>query len=533
MIDIKQMREYLRPALDYPEIPYHILLKESVRKYPEKDAIVFKGQRISFRELDALSNGFANALKELGVEPGDRIALYMTNRPEYVISFYAAAKIAAVITPMNPSYKEHEVEHQAKDSEAKVLITTQALSGVARAATASLPHVRIIVVGDAAPEGAYLFRDLVQSHSTRAPEFPAIRLEEHLIALPYSSGTTGLPKGVMLTHRNLVVNNIQCMAAGKITPQDVLLIFLPFYHIYGTMLMGVSVASGATMVIMEGFNLEESLWSVEEYGVTLYYAVPPILLALTQYPDIQKRKLSSLRYIMVGAAPVPPEVAKRVKDLAGIHVIQGYGLTEASPLTHLNPMDPRLARIDSAGFSVSDQLLKIVDVATGERELPAGEVGEIIVFGPHVMKGYWKAPEETARTIRNGWLYTGDIGRLDEEGYLYIVDRKKEMIKYKGFGVAPAEIEAVLFEHPAIADCAVFAKQDPEAGEIPKGVVILKPGQTATAEDIIEFVGQRLAGYKKVREIEFVSEIPKNPSGKILRRMLIERERAKLQAAAG
>ena len=533
MIDIKQMREYFRPPLEYPEIPYHVLLKETARRYPEKDAIVFKGQRVSFRELDALSNCFANGLKDLGVQVGDRIALYMTNRPEYVISFYAAAKIGAVITPMNPSYKEHEVEHQAKDSEAKVLVTTQALYGIAKAATTALPNVRIIVIGDAAPEGSHLFRDLLKKHPARAPELPPIRLAEDLLALPYSSGTTGLPKGVMLSHRNLVVNNIQCLSAGKITQQDVLLIFLPFYHIYGTMLMGVSVAAGATMVIMEGFNLEESLWSVEEYGVTLYYAVPPILLALTQYPDIQKRKLSSVRYIMVGAAPVPPEVARRVKDLTGIHVVQGYGLTEASPLTHLNPMDPRLAKIDSAGFGVSDQVLKIVDVVTGEKELPAGEVGEIIVSGPHVMKGYWKAAEETARTIRNGWLFTGDIGRLDEEGYLYIVDRKKEMIKYKGFGVAPAEIEAALFEHPAVGDCAVFAKADPEAGEIPKGVVVLKPGRTATAEELIDFVGQRLAGYKKVREIEFVSEIPKNPSGKILRRMLIERERAKHQASAG
>lgn len=527
MIDPKQMREYFRPSLEYPEIPYHFLLKETVKKYPEKDAIIFKGQRITFRELDALSNSLANALATKGVSRGDTVALYTTNRPEYVISFYAVAKLGAISTPINPSYKEKEVEHQIKDSEAKAIITTQSLYPVVRAVSERVAGVKIVVIGDKSEEGYDLFRDLINRYPAKSPPVPQLNLAEDLAALPYSSGTTGLPKGVMLTHKNLVTNNIQCMVAGKISQQDVLLIFLPFYHIYGTMLMGVSVASGATMVIMEGFNLEESLWSVEEYGVTLYYAVPPILLALLQYPDLQKRKLSTIKYIMVGAAPVPPEVARKVNELTGVQILQGYGLTEASPLTHLNPTTKHLAKIDSAGFGISDQLQKIVDIETGEKEMPVGQVGEVIVYGPHVMKGYWKAPEETARTIRKGWLYTGDIGKLDEEGYLYIVDRKKEMIKYKGFGVAPAEIEAVLFQHPAVMDCAVFAKADPDAGEIPKGVVVLKPDKKSTAEEIMEFVGQRLAGYKKIREIEFVSEIPKTPSGKILRRTLIEQEREK------
>ncbi len=530
MIDKKQMREYFRPSLEYPEIPYHYLLKETAHKYPEKDALIFRGQRISFRELHALSNSMANALAALGVSKGDKVALYTTNRPEYVISFYAVAKLGAVSTPMNPSYKEHEVEHQLKDSEAKVIITTETLYPAAKAACSKLSGIKIVVIGDKTEEGSFLFKDLLKKYPATSPSLPQINLQEDLVALPYSSGTTGLPKGVMLTHKNLVCNNIQCMVCSKMTPQDVLLIFLPFYHIYGTMLMGATIASGATMVIMEAFNLEESLWSVEEYGVTLYYAVPPILLALSLYPDIKKRRLSTIRFIMVGAAPVPPEVARRVTDLTGVLVLQGYGLTEASPLTHLNPPNKYISKIDSAGFGVPDQLQKIVDIETGTREMPVGEVGEVIVYGPHVMKGYWKAPEETTRTIRNGWLHTGDIGRLDEEGYLYIVDRKKEMIKYKGFGVAPAEIEAVLFQHPAVMECAVFAKADQDAGEIPKGVVVLKAGQTTSAEEIMEFVGQRLAGYKKIREIEFVLEIPKTASGKILRRTLIEREREKMRA---
>jgi long-chain acyl-CoA synthetase len=527
MIDKKQMRKYFRPSIEYPEIPYHFLLKEAAGRHPEKDAIIFKGQRVSFRELDALSNSFANALADIGVSSGDKVALYMTNCPEYVISFYAVAKLGAVSTPMNPSYKEKEVEHQLVDAEAKVIITTEALYSTAKSASLLISDLKIIVIGEEADGSALLFGELLEKSSPTSPEFPKLDLKEDLLALPYSSGTTGLPKGVMLTHRNLVINNIQCMVTGKISQQDVLLIFLPFYHIYGTMLMGVSVASGATMVIMEAFDMEESLWSVEEYGVTVYYAVPPILLGLSLYPNIQERKLSSLKYIMVGAAPVAPEVARRVMELTGVQVIQGYGLTEASPMTHLNPTNRHLAKLDSCGFGVPDQMQKIVDIETGEKELPIGEAGEIILFGPHVMKGYWKAPGETAQTIRNGWLHTGDIGKLDEEGYLRIVDRKKEMIKYKGFGVAPAEIEAVLHQHPAVADCAVFAKPDPDAGEIPKGVVVLKADQQATSDEIMVFVGERLAGYKKVREIEFVSEIPKTASGKILRRALIEQERAK------
>jgi long-chain acyl-CoA synthetase len=532
MFDLKQMREYFRPSLEYPEIPYHLLLKDSVKRYPEKDAIIFKGQRISFRELDALSNSFANALANLGVSRGDVVALYMTNCPEYVISFYAIAKLGAVVTPMNPSYKETEVKHQIVDSGAKVVITIESLHATVKGASDGIPSLITIVIGREAGEDSFRFRDLIEKHPPQSPTLPQLDLANDLFALPYSSGTTGLPKGVMLTHKNLVTNNIQCMTAGKITYQDVLLIFLPFYHIYGTMLMGISVAAGATMVIMQSFDLEESLWSVEEYGVTLYYAVPPILLALSQYPDIQKRDLASINYIMVGAAPVPPEVARNVQELTGVQVIQGYGLTEASPMTHLNPPSKHMARIDTVGFGVSDQMQKIVDIETGEKEIPVGEVGELILYGPHIMKGYWKAPGETERTIRNGWLYTGDMGRLDEEGYLRIVDRKKEMIKYKGFGVAPAEIEAVLFQHPAVKDAAVFAKPDQDAGEIPKAVIVLQPAQDVTTQEIMDFVGERLAGYKKVREIEFVSEIPKNPSGKILRRALIEREREKMAASA-
>jgi long-chain acyl-CoA synthetase len=334
----------------------------------------------------------------------------------------------------------------------------------------------------------------------------------------------------MLTQQNLVSNNIQFIASGRITEQDTLLVFLPFYHIYGIMLVSGGLYAGATLVIMEAFDLERSLTLAQQYKVTLYYAVPPILIALDNYAELTKFDLSHLRYIMVGAAPMAPEVAQRVQDKIGVRVLQGYGLTEASPVTHLNPVDQGQIKLDSVGIAVPNQEQKIVDLETGERELSVGEVGELLVKGPHIMKGYWKAPEETSQTIRDGWLHTGDIAKIDTDGYVYIVDRKKEMIKYKGFSVAPAEVEAVLFKHPAVADCAVIGKPDPEAGEIPKALVLLRPGEEVSAETLMEFVGSRIAGYKKVREVEFVTTIPKTASGKILRRVLIEAERNKADA---
>jgi long-chain acyl-CoA synthetase len=518
--------ELVRPHLEYPEIPYHGLLRRSVERTPDKWATVHHDQALTFREIDGLSNSLAHALLELQVKKGDRIALFMTNRPEYLISFEAASKIGAVITPVNPAYHEHEVEYQLNDSEARVLIVHEDRHPVFAAIRDRTPSVKhVLVVGSSTPDETLSWYDAVRSHpATPAPEVD-LDLDEDLIALPYSSGTTGLPKGVMLTHRNLVSNHTQCTSASRMTERDTLLIFLPFYHIYGTMLMGAGIASGATQVIMEKFDLLPALSLTERYKVTLFYAVPPVLLALTHSADLKKYDLASVRYIMSGAAPLPPEIARRVQELTGITVLQGYGLTEASPLTHLNPVDsPDLIQLESVGLPVSDQEERIVDADDPSVEIGTDGLGELIIRGPHVMKGYWKAPEETANSIRNGWLHTGDIVRRDGRGYMYIVDRKKEMIKYKGFGVAPAELEALLHEHPAVADVAVVPKKDAEAGEIPRAFVVLRPGKKANESELMRFVEERVAGYKKIRAVEFVDEIPKTPSGKILRRVLKERD---------
>jgi long-chain acyl-CoA synthetase len=515
----------VRPKLDYPRVPYHELLYRTAERTPDKWATVFHDQKLTFREIDALSNSLANGLRELGLVKGDRVALFMTNRPEYVISFQAASKAGGVVTPINPAYHEQEVEYQLNDSEAKLLIVHEDRYPLVEAVRSRLTSVRhILVIGDGRPPQTESWDDVAAGHPARRPPAVDINPERDLVALPYSSGTTGLPKGVMLTHRNLVCNNIQCMSAARITDRDVLLLFLPFYHIYGTMLMGAAVASGATVCIMERFDALTSLSITERYGVTLFYAVPPVLLGLTQLPDLKKYDLSSVRYIMSGAAPLPPEIARRMQELTGLVVLQGYGLTEAAPLTHLNPVDnPERVRLDSVGWHISDEDEKIVDIEDATRECAAGEVGELLVRGPHIMQGYWKAPEETARALRDGWLHTGDIAHKDADGYVYIVDRKKEMIKYKGFGIAPAELEALLHEHPSVADCAVVPKKDADAGEIPRAFVVLCKGASVTAAELMHFVAERVAGYKQVRAVEFIDEIPKNPSGKILRRVLKER----------
>lgn len=523
--------DFFRAAIDIPEIPFGEMLWESAQRFPEKTAVVFQGQRISFRELDGLANCFANALAALGVKKGDRVALYMTNRPEYVISIYSIARLGAIFTPMNPTYKEGEIEHHLNDAEVSVLVVQESLYPLVKAIRHQMASLKaIVIVGQRAEDGTHLFRDLVRQASPKHPAPLQLTWAEDVVALPYSSGTTGLPKGVMLTHQNLVANNIQFMSSGRLTEHDTLLIFLPFYHIYGIMLVSGGLYAGATLVIMEAFDLERSLTLTEQYGVTLYYAVPPILLALDNYPDLGKFQFAQLRYIMAGAAPLAPEVAQRVQDKLGVPILQGYGLTEASPITHLNPVEQGQIKLDSVGLAVPNQEQKIVDLETGERDLGVGEVGELVVKGPHVMKGYWQAPDETKQTLRDGWLRTGDIAKLDQDGYVYIIDRKKEMIKYKGFSVAPAEVEAVLFKHPAVADCAVIGKPDPEAGEIPKALVMLRQGEEVAVEALMEFVGSRIAGYKKIREVEFVASIPKTASGKILRRVLLEAERNKAGA---
>jgi long-chain acyl-CoA synthetase len=346
-----------------------------------------------------------------------------------------------------------------------------------------------------------------------------VRVEpDQLVALPYSSGTTGLPKGVMLTHRNLVSNHEQYVSAMRLGPDDCYIIYMPLSHIYGVALMGAGVRSGAKQILLERFDLETVVRMIEEHGVTWFFAVPPILLALANAPGLESSQFRTVKFAFSAAAPLAPEVARRVEARYGFRIVQGYGLTEAGPATHNNPLDR--IKLESGGVLLADTEHRIVDIETGELALPQGEVGEIVVRGPQVMQGYWNAPEETAHALRDGWLYTGDIGWVDDEGYIYIVERKKEMIKFKSFSIAPAELEAVLLEHPDIADCGVTGVPDADAGEAPKAFIVPRPGRTIDLDALSRFVAERVAGYKQIRHFELIDAIPRTPSGKILRRML-------------
>ncbi|MCJ7511067.1 MAG: AMP-binding protein, partial [Dehalococcoidia bacterium] len=422
------------------------------------------------------------------------------------------------VTTLNPLYREREIEHQLDDAEAVALFTFSPMAAPVEAARRNLPRLRHVWPIDDLPN---LLGGVSEEYRP-----VAINAREDVAVLPYSSGTTGLPKGVMLTHYNITSNVKQGLATEQLTSDAVTLCVLPFFHIYGmTVLLSIGLSLGTTGVVMMRFDVEQMLHLVGKYGMSNLYLAPPALLAMANVPNPSRFDTSALRLVHSAAAPLPPEVGERVKSIYGCLVSQGYGMTETSPGTNTNPLDR--IKMESCGPPWADTLEKIVSLDTGQ-ELAAGEVGELLVRGPQVMKGYWKRPEETKECLtEDGWLLTGDIGRLDEDGYLYLIDRKKEMIKYKGYQVAPAELEAVLHEHPAVLDAAVIPKPHLEGGEIPKAFVVLREGFQASPEELMAFVAEKVAPYKKIRELEYVTEIPKTASGKILRRELIERERGK------
>jgi long-chain acyl-CoA synthetase len=510
------------PTLSHKDVPLHEILTEQARIQGARTAIAFENRNLTFAELDLESNRLAHGLRELGLESGDRLGLYVPNCPEFAIGFYAGSKLGAVACALNSAYREREITYQLNDSGATVLITHAKLWPVVEAARPNLKHLRAIVVitatGSELPSGVVSYQAAIEGRSTEAL---SVNIDPgQLAVLPYSSGTTGLPKGVMLTHRNVVANNEQYVIATKMGPDDSFIIYMPLSHIYGVALMAVAVRAGAKQILVERFDLEAVVRLIQEHRVTWLFAVPPVLLAMANATDLDPARLRSVKYVFSAAAPLPREVLRRFEDRFGLRVIQGYGLTEASPATHYSPLDPARIKPESGGVLMADTEHGIVDLETGETRLKPGEVGEIVVRGPQVMQGYWKAPAETDRALRNGWLYTGDTGWIDDEGYIYIVDRKKEMIKYKSFSIAPAELEALLLESPEVADCAVIGVPDADAGEVPRAFVVPYPGRTLDVEALKRFVAERVAGYKQIRDYKVIEAIPRNPSGKILRRML-------------
>ena len=512
------------PDVDIPIQSFPEYVFEMADKWQDKPALIdgASGNTLTYADMVQAIGDLAVGLREKGFERGDVMAIYSPNSPEYAVLFYAVISLGGVVTTINPLYTVQELAHQLKDVEARYLFAHPVFIEKADEAAGIAGLKQVFVFEDVA--GRVGYRDLLgQSDGIKTV---TVRPKEDVVVIPYSSGTTGLPKGVMLTHYNMVANIAQTLGAESLESDEVLIGILPFYHIYGmTVIMSMALRAGATIVTMPRFEVEHFLELMQDYKVTTAFIVPPIVLALAKDPRVDKYDLSSLENITSGAAPLPEAVATACRDRLGCVVKQGYGLTETSPVTHFNPRDGEI-RITAAGLNVPNTETMIVDTATGDPVKAAGERGEIWIRGPQVMKGYFKNEAATRDMIdAQGWLHTGDIGYLDKDGFLYVVDRVKELIKYKGLQVAPAELEAVLQSHPDVADAAVIPRPDDEAGEVPKAFVVLKPGSDPTAKEIQDYVGERVAPYKKIRYLEFIDVIPKNPSGKILRRHLVERER--------
>jgi 4-coumarate--CoA ligase len=502
--------------VDIPDttVTHHVLRRAA--EVPDRPALIDgpSGRAYTYAQLAAMIASFAGGLAARGLGPGDTIALMSPNIPEYAVAFHGAAVAGVAVSTVNPTYTADEVRFQLQDSGALLLVTVALFVDTAREAIAGTDVTDIVVIGEA-PEGTLPVTALFGAPLEQVP----VDLDDHVVVLPYSSGTTGLPKGVMLTHRNLVANLCQIEGGLAVEDDEVALAVLPFFHIYGMqVLMNGLLAQGVTIITVPRFDLEQVLGLIQDQRVTRFFAVPPIVLALAKHPLVDSYDLSSLRQIFSGAAPLSAELALEAGARVGCEVVQGYGMTEMSPVSHLTP--PGQFKAGTCGVTVPNAECRIVDPVTGADQPVDGE-GELWVRGPMVMKGYLNNPEATALTVdADGWLHTGDIGAIDADGHMTIVDRVKELIKVKGFQVAPAELEALLLTHPSIADAAVIGIPDEESGEVPRAFIVVKPQQSLTADEVTDFTRQHVATYKVVHDVVFTEAIPKSASGKILRRML-------------
>jgi acyl-CoA synthetase (AMP-forming)/AMP-acid ligase II len=517
------------PDVTIPVLPFTQFVFQNAAANPDKAALIdgLSGRTLTYGQLVGAIRLVAASLHQRGFQKGDVFAICSPNIPEYAIAFHAVALLGGVVTTMNPLYTADEIANQLNDCKARFIVTVPPFIEKVTAAQSKSSLEEIFVFGEA--EGATPFASLLQSDGV-VPDV-SINPKEDLVVLPYSSGTTGLPKGVMLTHYNLTSNICQISINVNFNQDDTMIGILPFFHIYGMIVvMNFMLQVGGTIVTMPQFDLENFLKIMQDYKVTRACLVPPIILALAKHPLVNQYDLSHLNQIFSGAAPLSAELQAAAATRLKCNVVQGYGLTETSPVTHATPNDISKIKVGSVGPSVPNTETALVEVGTG-KFLAAHQEGEIWLRGPQVMKGYLNNAGATAAMIdADGWLHTGDIGYADEDGYLYVVDRVKELIKYKGMQVAPAELEGVLLRHEAIADAAVIGIPDEEAGELPKAYVVVRQGKTLTEDEIMQFVASQVAPHKKIRRVEFVAQVPKSASGKILRRVLKDQEKAKLAA---
>ncbi|MBI3954158.1 MAG: long-chain fatty acid--CoA ligase [Chloroflexi bacterium] len=556
-------------ALEYPASPVHRLLEDAALRYPRQVAALFPGRlgdgyRLTYRALDGLANRMANALLSLGIEKGDRVALLLPNSPQFMIGYFGALKAGATVVAANPLYitpppkvqATRELIHTLEDSGAKALVVLSrfypAVAGMR--GQGALRHLIVTNIKDYLPqpsrmlytllrerkegdrvelgrsEGLHTLSRLLREHPAKAP---AVSVGPDDVALlQYTGGTTGLPKAAVLTHRNIVAEVAQLRAwlPGAQEGRERFLAVMPFFHIYGmAVVLCLGIHLGDTLVLAPRFEVANILKLIGRYKPTYFHGVPTMYVAINNHPQTPRHDLRSIKVCLSGGAPLPLEVQEKFEALTGARLVEGYGLSESTGASHCNPIFGS-RKIGTIGVPLPDVECRLVDLETGQNDAPLGEPGELILRGPQVMAEYWNRPQETAATLRNGWLYTGDIARVDPDGFFTIVDRKKEMIIAGGYNIYPREVEEVLFEHPKVREAAVIGIPDAYRGETVKALVVLKEGQSATPEELVAFCRGKLARYKVPTAIEFRQELPKSAIGKVLRRVLMEEERQRLAA---
>ena len=542
-------------AIEVPPITVPEFLRSAARRFPFQTATLFLGARLTYRQLQAQVDCLAGQLHKLGVSKGDRVAIMLPNCPQTVIAYYAALTLGAVAVLTNPLYVERELEHQWGEAGAETVFALDLLWPRVEALRRKLPLKRVIVTGvqDYLPfpknllfpfkarregnwvdvafgEGVFSFKQLVQGPAAAAPSIEL--LPDDLACLQYTGGTTGLPKGAMLTHRNLVASVTQIrtfLLQGHRDAEDRAVAVLPFFHVYGMNgVMNLGIHLAATLILLPRLDISMLVGAIRSQHPTFFLGVPALYVAVNSYPGIDRVDLTSIKACFSGGAPLPVDVIESFEARTGARIAEAYGMTEAASVTHVNPRRG-VRKYGSVGVPIVSTDAKIVDVETGQRELSPGEAGELLVKGPQVMAGYWNHPEETAQVLSGGWLHTGDIATMDEDGYFYIVDRKKDLILTAGFNVYPREVEEVLYQHPKVLEAAVIGLPDKVRGEKVTAYVVLKPGETATAAEIRAFCRERLAHYKEPRAVTFRDDLPKSMAGKVLRRILHEEEAARQQ----
>jgi long-chain acyl-CoA synthetase len=558
---LKQYDPGVPATVEYPQITLHQMLEETTHRFPENTAIIFPGAlgdtyRLNYSKLNEQVNRLANALIDLGVKKGDRVALLLPNCPQFVISYYAVLKAGGIVVPFNPLYSPREIEHQLNDCGAKTIIVLSLFyrtvaevrerTGLTNVIVANIkeylpPITRLLFTifkerkeghraDTTGAEGTHSFPALL---AKSPPTAPIVAVDQNEVAMyQYTGGTTGTSKGAMIVHRGILANTCQMKAwATPLKKEEgeglIIMGVMPFFHVYGVIVvMHFTVLTGQTMLLLPRFIPRQVLKAINKYRPYFFPGVPTMYVAINNHPQVGKYNLRSIEACVSGAAPLPLEVQQEFERLSGGKLVEGYGLTESAVVTHCNPIFG-MRKTGSIGVPFPDVEARIMDVETGEKEMPVGEVGELVVRAPQVMKGYWNRPEETARVLRDRWLYTGDLARVDQDGFFSIVDRKKEMIIAGGYNIYPRDVEEVLYEHEKVKECVCYGVPDSYRGETVKVCVVLKEGQTATPAEITEYCRTKLARFKVPKLVEFRTELPKSPIGKVLRRVLVEEEKAK------